>query len=126
MTNIRQSILIRTDLNLPTGLMAAQVAHIHALPLLKSMTDGTRITELLEWKDNPYIYVHQVPNLEVLTYFSDLFDGATKIQRLMWHDTVTVNISPTQTKAFKLTVGMSIGPCDADLIKEVIGDLPLL
>lgn len=27
--NLRQSLLIRSDLNLPVGLLAAQVAHIH-------------------------------------------------------------------------------------------------
>jgi hypothetical protein len=44
-----------------------------------------------------------------------------------WEDTIYLDISPTQRKAFEnVFVGFSIGPCDADVIKTIIGDLPLL
>jgi len=37
MANIVQRILIRTDLDLPMGLMAAQVAHLHMETIRRSL-----------------------------------------------------------------------------------------
>ena len=45
----------------------------------------------------------------------------------IWNDTVYVKMSETQMEAFpNVNVGVSLGPCDSDKIKAVIGDLPLL
>jgi len=126
MANLRQSILLRTDLNFPIGLLAAQVAHIHAGVLIDNVLDNDPSNELREWARDPYLFVHQVPNLEVLEYFERGLDDKGMTHHV-WRDTVYIDISPTQQMTFEdVKVGLSIGPADSDDIKVVIGDLPLL
>lgn len=132
MANIRQSILIRTDLNLPIGLLAAQVAHLHMETVRANVNDlgqlimGERqLKDFVEWIHDPYLFVHQVPNLEVLEYFHEEAQEQN-IPNYTWEDTIYINISPLFRKAFKTTVGIVLGPCDSDRIKGVISDLPLL
>ena len=128
MANLRQSILIRTDLNLPLGLMTAQVAHIHALPLIASLNSSDNNIDVEEWSNDPFVFVHKVPNLEVLHFFRDLArEHAEDLTTLEWHDTITLSLSETQTRAFpSVMVGISLGPAHSDIIKSIIGDLPLL
>lgn len=142
MANIRQSILIRTDLNLPVGLLAAQVAHLHmetirsflSNKLLKLTKDsaidfsemGEHGAILEEWLESPYIFVHGVCSYEVLDLYFNEFKK-WQIPVYEWRDTITIDISPTQKKVFKdLLVGIVAGPSDSDRIKSVISDLPLL
>ncbi len=143
MANLRQSILVRTDLQLPVGLLAAQVAHIHMetlrqyilinkqqpfskSQLIANVRNPQEADNIYEWMVNPYIFVHAVPNLEVLEYFKKEANN-NKIQCTIWDDTIFIDISKTQRKAFdNCIIGMSLGPCDSDQIKTVIGDLPLL
>ncbi len=142
MANIRQSIIIRTDLNLPVGLLAAQVAHLsmeklrYAITHLETFRKGAVSinfpawgqfgADFEEWLLDPYLFVHKVPNKEALDYFSKEFQRAN-IPVSSWVDTITLDISPTQKKAFvDVMVGISAGPCDSDKIKAIIGDLPLL
>ena len=132
MANLRQSILIRTDLNLPVGLLAAQVAHLHfetfrrrgtgdsaGLPMVMTRQEG-------EWAHDPYLFVHQVPNLEALDFFEHEAKKAD-INTESWRDTIFLQLSPTFRKAFEnVKVGIVLGPDDSDKIKAVISDLPLL
>lgn len=142
MASLRQSILIRTDLNLPLGLMAAQIAHLHFesfryhindLGQLKVNEDveGDKpnmvsMAEMISWMHCPYLFVHQVPNREALEFFEKEAQKAG-IQVETWKDTIYLNLSPTFKKAFEnVKVGIVLGPCDSDRIKAVISDLPLL
>jgi len=144
MANIRQSILVRNDLGLSVGLLAAQVAHLHMEGIrnllcesLKEPTSSKGIfidfknmggdgADLEDWLPDPYIFVHKVPCLEVLQLFEKEFRAA-KIPVYLWRDTITIDISPTQKKVlFPVLVGISVGPCDSDRIKAIISDLPLL
>jgi len=140
MSNINQTIIIRTDLfeEGHVGLISAQVAHIHAAIFVEGLRneslsmefkgEGSRTEEnnLKEWLDDPYIFVKKVPNQESLLYFINA-SRAAGIAVREWRDTVYVKISPTQDKAFEnVLVGISLGPVDADKIRTVIGDLPLL
>ncbi|MFA7219017.1 MAG: peptidyl-tRNA hydrolase [Synergistaceae bacterium] len=139
MSNINQTILIRTDLfNLPEdmGLMAAQVAHIHMEGLRGVFLDhfmGNKISEddlsgsnLIEWLKDPYILVKKVPNLEALNHFNKAAEDIHITVR-EWQDTVYVRLSQTMKQAFPDTVvGISLGPCDSDAIRTVVGDIPLL
>lgn len=144
MANIGQTIIIRTDIfDLPQdiGLLSAQVAHIHFEYMRNVLTQHATIKEdhidiprgnegrfnmLQEWLKHPYIFVKQVPNVESLDYFSDLA-AAGDIVCSSWYDTVYVRLSPTMKKAFSNTlVGISLGPDDADRIRSIVGDLPLL
>ena len=128
MANIIQTVLIRTDLfGDCTGLIAAQVAHIHAQVLmLDKAPKHTGELDFNSWKMSPYLFVKKVPNLEVLNYFMDKADKSN-VQCELWKDTVYVKASQTlQIVVENCPVGISLGPCESDRIKAVIGDLPLL
>ena len=133
--NLRQSILVRTDLNLPLGLMCAQVAHIHYELVRRNMDDKQRVildgnplspSTFAEWNKDPFLFVHAVPNQEALLYFIELARGKN-IKVTTWDDTIYLNLSPTQQRAFEgVLIGCALGPAGSDQIKAVIGDLPLL
>ena len=129
MSNIGQTVIIRTDLfDLPQdmGLLAAQVAHIHAKIVMKAVFDkDIQTDDFASWTENPYLYVKKVPNVESLHHFLAKAELA-KLPVDIWEDTVYVRMSPTIKEAFKTIVGISIGPADADAIRTVVGDLPLL
>ena len=133
MANIRQTILVRTDLGFSTGLLAAQVAHIHMerlrrgiLGILDDVIFNT--PDLREWLNTPYIFVHGVPNKEILFYYLDKAKEKEQILNpSIWYDTVYVGVSDNQKIPLEnVIVGASLGPADSDIIKAVIGDLPLL
>jgi len=140
--NLRQTIIIRTDLQFPTGLLCAQVAHLHMDRLRIELNAGEfhpserefrfkigpheGAEKVHEWLQSPYVFVHGVPNLEVLNHFhaKAINNG---VQTHQWRDTVFVDISDTQREAFSdVMIGIVLGPDDSDKIKAVIGDLPLL
>lgn len=137
--NIRQTLLIRTDLKFPTGLLAAQVAHLSFEqtrqmiikdlkedPLVSSTKLSGAQSAYLDWVQVPYIFVHEVPNAEVLNFFKNKAESKG-IAVFPWYDTVFIDISPTQREVFEnVLVGISFDTCDSDKIKAVIGDLPLL
>jgi len=143
MSSIGQTIIIRTDLFglEDVGLISAQVAHIHfelaRKMLLEGLDDDGKTVVILNemgeegsdfenWMKEPYIFVKKVPNMESLMHFGRLAQEA-KLPVAEWTDTVYVRMSPTQKQAFPNTlVGISIGPTDADKIRTVVGDLPLL
>lgn len=140
MSNLRQSMLVRTDLRFNVGLMAAQCAHIHMEKFRKkilaseanhnSVNGDSRIVhftcEETEWLKDPYIFIHGVPNKEVLDHFINKAK-ASGIEVNTWTDCVYIDISDTQREAFPdVVVGVSLGPTDSDKIKAIIGDLPLL
>ena len=142
--NINQTIIIRTDIfDLPddTGLLCAQVGHIHfqisrdmiqegldddgkAIVILNEK--GEQGSDYEEWLKDPYLLVKKVPNLESL-YHLQAESICANLPTCQWKDTVYVRLSPTIKKAFEdVLVGISIGPADADKIRTVVGDLPLL
>lgn len=139
MSNVRQTILIRTDLKLKTGLLAAQVAHLHMEQVRQILTaqDKDAITidfsamgevgaDLQEWLNTPYIFVHGVPNKEALDYFAQVA-REKKIIVTNWSDTIFLEFSKKQKVALpQVLVGIVLGPTDSDKIRSVIGDLPLL
>ena len=138
---LRQTILIREDLGFPRGLLAAQVAHLHMeyfrqLILQRgeecvttSSGGGLRFptsSELREWLKTPYTFVHGVPNREVLEHFKQKAQAA-EVPYAEWSDTVYIDISETQREAFPaVVVGIAFAPTESDIIKTIIGDLPLL
>lgn len=129
MSNLRQTILIRTDLTFPVGLIAAQVAHIHMERFRQAILqeDIKRLGDnALEWLNSPYIFVHGVHNPEALNHFRKLA-GEASICVTDWTDTVFMQLAPDiKIAPSNVLVGCSLGPDDSDKIKSVIGSLPLL
>jgi len=135
-SNLRQSILVRTDLHLSVGLMAAQIAHIHMRMIQRNADLSNNIlsinppatlnrVDLKDWLISPYLFIHQVPHLEALEYFEKKANDM-KIHVESWTDTIYQELSPDFRTAFNMKVGISLGPTDSDKIKLVIGSLPLL
>ena len=120
--NLIQTIIIRDDLGFSRGLMAAQVAHIHAEVW---RNPSVKIPNFDEWVKSPYIHVRKVPNKEILLH---IIDSIPKdMPCFQWYDTVNISYSETQTKALSgILVGIAIGPCDSDKSKAILNDLPFL
>jgi hypothetical protein len=80
---------------------------------------------ILEWLDSPYIFVHGVPNMEVLRHFITQAN-TLKVPYTEWRDTIYVKVSETQKIVVEdCLVGVAfLG--DSDKIRAIIGDLPLL
>ena len=135
MANIRQSIVIRTDLQFKPGLLAAQVAHL-SMEFMRAIWKENNWRELIheetfsaaaqDWLKAPYLFVHGVPNQEALSHFINLAEQKT-IPYKIWKDTVFLDVSEKQRIVVAdCIIGAAFGPEDSDRIKEVLGDLPLL
>ena len=136
MSNTRLAVVVRKDLQLPAGLLAAQVAHIGDQWMRKRILQDYKperdiIQEKgsfgcyslieLDWMKEPYISVLAVNTKEEL---DDIWSCAKRevLQTYIWTDTIYSDILK---KAIKVDVGISIGPDDFDKIKIVTGNLPL-
>ena len=135
MSMIRQVVLVREDLSLPRGLVAAQVAHIHANVFYRNiikkdddwvlnMADHIE-QDMIEWLKSPYTFVHGVANAEVLQY---LINKAVEydVPVEVWRDTIYLKVGDETVPFEDIIVGVSLGPCESDRIKMVIGTLDLL
>ena len=131
MANTRLTVVVRKDLQMPEGLLAAQVCHmadafmrdkiekaVRKSP--KSQVSSIFTKEEAEWMSDPYISI-----LAVNTY-EDLCEITKHAEReglplFEWNDLVP---SPTiENEAIKAFVGVAIGPADFDAIKIVTGAL---
>lgn len=123
MSNIRHVVVVRKDLNMTAGLMAAQVAHISDAFMRKGIADKTEFTqEQKEWMFTPYISVLSVANIEELDILVDLA-RKDKIDCRVWKDLIySENLKQGIPN---ITVGASFGPCDYDKLKAITGNLPL-
>jgi len=134
MANIRHVVVVRRDLQLSPGLLAAQVAHISDSFIRgeilkahimngKGKVDKPNFTpNELSWFRDPYISVLAVNCYEDLEKLMD-HARSENLSVIKWVDLVP---SPTfPDRSIKALVGISIGPDDFDKIKIVTGSLPL-
>lgn len=133
MSNTQHVVVMRKDLQMPTGLVAAQTAHaakkfmierILTTPMNAMNRDmfGPEDGSERDWMKDPYIAVLAVQCLEELHIIRDKAREA-KLQIHVWNDVIS---SPTfEGVSFRTDVGLSIGPDDADAIKLITGGLPL-
>lgn len=125
---IKQVVLVRTDLGMSVGLLCAQVAHIHAGVLIdKIKTKEQPDEKMAQWLNEPYIFNHGLVNIEAFDHYykaamASPLAGSVKV----WEDTIFASFYPGHKTSFRTKIGFSIGPADADAIKLIIGDLPLL
>ena len=134
MSNTRLTVVVRKDLNMPAGLLAAQVAHIssqwvHDILVEASNNEKTDVSNVseginalfttadLEWMQTPYLSVLAVEcreDLEKIIKDCKSMD----IAHSKWVDTVP---SPTFEGDVipEALVGVAIGPADFDVIKSV-------
>lgn len=130
MANIRHVVVVRKDLQLSPGLLAAQVAHISDKfmreRIIKETRDGITTANFtpneIDWLKAPYLSVLAVNCPEDLKYIMEQAI-IERLQYFIWEDLVP---SPTfPDRSVKAFVGLSIGPDDFDKIKIVTGALPL-
>jgi peptidyl-tRNA hydrolase len=139
MSNTRLTVVIRRDLNLSPGLLAAQVAHISDAFMRTAITNRVicekhdlideekqTIPDIfkpheLEWMKDPYLSVLAVNGYEELLYISEQAQEAN-LKVINWVDVIP---SEPLQRSIKVWVGLSIGPDDFDKIKLVTGTLPL-
>ena len=129
MSNTRLTIVVRRDLQLSPGLLAAQVAHMADAFMRNKIVaaqdevvlSGLFSEEELEWMQSPYLSVLAVNTHEELMIIEH---DATEagLQVWTWKDVIP---SETLQRPVDVVVGVSIGPTDFDKIKLVTGTLPL-
>ena len=126
MANIRHVVVVRKDLQMPPGLLAAQVCHIcdgfMRNHLLKEtgIADNPPTRQELDWCQDPYLSVLAVNSYEDLCEIEE-HARRQNLPLFVWHDVVP---SPTiENKNIDAYVGLSIGPADFDKIKMVTGAL---
>ncbi len=130
MSNVRHVVVVRKDLQLSPGLLAAQVAHIsdqfirNQFPACKEgdVNHPHFNNKELEWFQNPYLSVLAVNCYEDLEEIIKHAE-AESLHYMEWEDLIP---SPTiEGKSIRANIGISIGPDDFDKIKIVTGALPL-
>lgn len=129
MSNTRVAVIMRKDLQLPTGLACAQATHT-AMEFLRQRMIKSEPKKLTykfsklekDWVMTPYISILAVECYEDL--------------KLLWEETVRSGLpcekwvdtipSPTfEGKAIEANVGFMIGPADFDEIKLITNPLEL-
>ena len=115
MTNYKQVIIVRQDLKLPKGKLAAQAAHASVDAVLKSSQNLVKA-----WKDEGMakIVVKVKDEKELIKYFQLAKDSNLKASLIT--DAGRTVIAPG-TKTC-----VAIGPDEEDKIDQITGDLSLL
>jgi peptidyl-tRNA hydrolase len=132
MSNTRLTVVVRRDLQMPAGLLAAQVAHIADgferdkladIDPANTTVEGFIGGAGLEWKKEPYLSVLAVETRDDLVTVRNNAEAAD-LPFNVWHDTIP---SPTFEGDVipQCFVGLSIGPADFDAIKAVTVRLKL-
>jgi peptidyl-tRNA hydrolase len=129
--NVIQTIVIRRDLQMSPGLLAAQVAHLSSLWLHRSIlvTKNFGLATMSEaqrtWLDCPVLGILAVNIPEEL---SPLIQKAKELEvkYYVWKDTIPSRIFGNEDKPRMLhvEVGVAFGPDDNELIKQITGELP--
>ena len=112
----KQVILVREDLNLPKGKMAAQVAHASVAALMETEKEGKKdIAD--RWKDEGMKkVVLKVKNAHELKEFKDLAKQKGLVAVIITDAGLTV-VKPGTTTC------LGIGPDEESRIDEVTGEL---
>jgi len=132
---VKQVIVVRRDLNMRKGKIAAQVAHASIKVILEMMSKKpmlhgtmekwslllTKNTPLHEWLNNNFtkvvVYVHSLEQLLTLRDNAESIGIPTALM---------VDSGFTEFHGEKTVTALAIGPDDVKKIDKVTKDLPLL
>lgn len=128
--NLKLGCIVRTDLGFSLGLMSAQVAHIAMEPIRVALLNeddqtSNSFREMMEWLEKPYMYIYSVGNKESLEYFCKKGKD-NGLPPYEWRDTVYVDIGGKKEVFNDVLVGITFGVMESDVLKSVVGNLPLL
>lgn len=140
MSNLKMSVVIRRDLNMAPGLLAAQVLHAGMSFIQSNVKNGSPVKEdgeypgspagmstifnvnQSEWIIQPYVAVLGVDTPEELYEVIKM----AKLEGLPVHEWKDVIPSKVlEGRVLECLVGISIGPADSDALRKVTGTLPL-
>lgn len=121
------TIVVRRDLNMVPGLLAAQVFHAGMEFIRKRYAEtnqtepGILTKEEADWVQAPYVSVLAVDTPEELAVVErEAMDSGLQVHA--WTDLVP---SKVLGRSITCKVAVAIGPCDSDSVKLVTGTLPL-
>jgi peptidyl-tRNA hydrolase len=127
------AIVVRRDLNMPPGLLAAQVLHVGMLFVQDSwkvcrheLGEDRYSLEFepgeCEWIQQPYVAVLGVDTPEELAAVQKMGEDE-KLPVRVWKDVIPSKV--LEGRVLECVVGISIGPADSDRIRKATGTLPL-
>ena len=114
---MKQVVVVRSDLQMSPGKVAAQVAHASMANII---TNGELSADANEWLQHPTLIVCRVNTFEELSHVLSKAEVAC-LKASMWKDSVeteTAGIIETNTC-------LAIGPAREELLDTVTGKLPL-
>lgn len=116
----KQVILVRADLKLPKGKLAAQAAHASSEAVLRAMSDSAKKAAVKEWRAaGQKKVVLRVENLEELHRYNQQAKDSGLVTALITDAGKTV-IAPGTVTA------LGIGPDEEEKIDKVTGKLKML
>ena len=117
---IKQVIIIRKDLNMPAGKLAAQASHAAVNAVLSLQKLGEQET-ILEWLATGFTKVClEVNSEEELKAIEE-----KAIELNLVNSRIIVDSGRTVFNGIKTKTCLAIGPADANLINKVTGNLAL-
>ena len=132
MSSTRMAVVVRRDLQMTPGLLAAQVLHAGMMFVAKGnrqrhkKDDEAYLVEFsgtqMDWINEPYVAVLAVDTKEELELVSKMAIEE-KLAVHAWHDVIPSKVF--DGRVLECFVGVSIGPVDADRLRKVVGTLPL-
>ena len=127
--NVKQAVIVRRDLNVKPGLLAAQVAHLSSMWMIDRIgkleaktTEVPLLTAQSLWIKSPTLVVLGVTNNEELEVVYQRVDSMIGDEAFVWHDTIYSELFRTYLYT---RVGLVVGPLDDEKLKQYVGDLPL-
>jgi peptidyl-tRNA hydrolase len=132
MSNTKMDVVVRRDLNMVPGLLAAQVLHIGMEFIRQKMMikeihpetvrDISLTNKESEWIPTPYVSVLAVDTPEELAVIIKRAQEENLLVR-EWRDVIPSKVLDGQV--IECLVGISIGPDESDTLRKVTGKLPL-
>ena len=123
MANTKLVVVLRKDLEMPIGLIAAQATHVSdGWIRQKVLTEKPFTPEEKDWMATPYVAILGVNCKEELEHVIRTSKEAG-LPVTLWKDTIQLQIF--DNKFPDVLVGCSIGPCDSDKLSVTTGCLPL-
>ena len=124
MTNIKMVIVLRKDLNMRKGKMAAQASHAAQEALIDRSTGAPQLKsnpEILLWLAADYKKVVVSVNSE-----AELLALSERARQLGLNHHLVKDLGHTEFHGVETFTALALGPAQADLIDSLSGELSLL
>lgn len=120
MKNTKQVIVVRRDIQMPTGKLAAQVAHASSAIFINSMVQSFQ-SHMIEWRDTGHTKICLGVDSE-----EELIDIHAAALHKNLPTFFVVDSGRTVFRGERTSTCVAIGPYWSDAINEITGHLRLL